>query len=338
MKKPKRTKHGGGAKRGAAGTPTRRERQRSDRPRAAKSTPPVDEELEALAEMLGLIGSAGLAPPRTPLEKAEELVAEAYMSDSKRRRERLARKALEMAPDCADAYVLMAIDAPGPAEARPLLERAIEVAERALGPRPFREDVGNFWLLLETRPYMRARELLAYCLWRLGEREQAVAHYQELLRLNPNDNQGIRYVLAQCYLEMEREEELARLLAAYAEDASAVWMYTAALLAFRRKGPTSANGKKLAKAVKDNPFVPDYLLGRKQLPGESPDLIGWGDESEAIDYAAAHKTFWERTPHALDWLRYALGGWVLPPEHWPKSEPESPAGTHEHDAPGAHSD
>lgn len=40
---------------------------------------------------------------------------------------------------------------------------------------------------------MRARAALAGTLWRLGRREEAVDHQRELLRLNPNDNQGLRY-------------------------------------------------------------------------------------------------------------------------------------------------
>jgi hypothetical protein len=38
--------------------------------------------------------------------------------------------------------------------------------------------------------------------------------------------------------------------------------------------------------------VPAYLLCRKRLPRLLPDLVGFGDENEAIAYAA----------DALDWL------------------------------------
>jgi tetratricopeptide (TPR) repeat protein len=85
--------------------------------------------------------------------------------------------------------------------ARDLYEMGVRAGERALGEEFFTEEVGNFWGILETRPYMRAREGLANALWALGERDQALAHYREMLELNPVDNQGVRYELADCLLE-----------------------------------------------------------------------------------------------------------------------------------------
>lgn len=82
-----------------------------------------------------------------------------------------------------------------------LYEQGVEAGERALGSEAFEEWEGHFWGILETRPYMRARHGLALCLWEAGESKKAIEHYTEMLRLNPGDNQGIRYVLAGCLLE-----------------------------------------------------------------------------------------------------------------------------------------
>jgi hypothetical protein len=70
----------------------------------------------------------------------------------------------------------------------------------ALGPRGFKEYAGHFWGFLETRPYMRARAGLAGTLLKLGDVDGALAHYRDMLKLNPNDDQGIRYVLAGCLI------------------------------------------------------------------------------------------------------------------------------------------
>lgn len=45
--------------------------------------------------------------PSTPLEEAQEIMYGAWEARGKQR-ERLARKALEVSPECADAYVLLA--------------------------------------------------------------------------------------------------------------------------------------------------------------------------------------------------------------------------------------
>ena len=103
----------------------------------------------------------------------------------------LARKAPEIAPDCADAYVLLAEEtAATVSEARDLYERGVAAGERALGEELFRKEAGHFWAMLETRPYMRARAGLAICLWELGEREGALDHWVDMLRLNPADSLG----------------------------------------------------------------------------------------------------------------------------------------------------
>jgi hypothetical protein len=73
----------------------------------------------------------------------------------------LARKALALWPDRADAYVLLAQAALSVEEARELLERVVAAGERAAGRCVFVEDAGEFWLIFETRPYMRARAALA---------------------------------------------------------------------------------------------------------------------------------------------------------------------------------
>ena len=105
----------------------------------------------------------------------------------------------------------------------------------ALGPRGFEQYAGHFWGFLETRPYMRARAGLAGALLQLGDVDGALAHYRDMLKLNPNDNQGIRYVLAGCLLRQGNDGALKELLADY-EDERAFWLYTRALAAFREGG------------------------------------------------------------------------------------------------------
>jgi hypothetical protein len=57
--------------------------------------------------------------------------------------------------------------------------------------------------------------------------------------------------------------------------------------------------------------VPLYLLGHKSLPGALPELIGFGDESEAVAYFARALSAWLRTPGALEWLRQNVDGRLL---------------------------
>lgn len=265
------------------------------------------EELQQFLDQT-LTGSRGKMPrraARTPIEEAQDLMYEAWEAHGADR-VALACRALEISPDCADAYVLLAEEtATSLAEARDLYAQGVAAAERALGERPFKKDAGHFWGLISTRPYMRARAGLAQCLWEMGEREAAVDHFQDMLRLNPNDNQGLRFLLSNWLLGLGRDDNLGRLLEDYREDATAAWAYTWALWAFRRQDDSPESRRRLKKALKQNPHVPDYLLGHKRLPRWLPDALGFGDESEAADYAAGAMAIWEGTPGALDWLAAA---------------------------------
>ncbi len=252
------------------------------------------------------------AAPITPLEEAQEVVYRALETTGPQRL-RLARRALEVSPDCADAYVLLAEASRDPQEAKRHYAQGVRAGERALGPDVFREDAGHFWGILETRPYMRARQGLAAALWALGERREALGHLQALLRLNPGDNQGLRYTLASWLLAVGDEAALEELLQQYPEEGSATWAYTRALAAFRRHGPSSQADAALREALTTNPFVPAYLLGRKKLPRQLPAYVGFGDEQEAVAYIAEAAEGWLATPPALEWLASLLARNALPP-------------------------
>jgi tetratricopeptide (TPR) repeat protein len=239
----------------------------------------------------------------TPLEQAQDKMYEAWEARSRKARVRLAREALAISPDCADAYVLLAEEtARTPYEALKLYEEGVRAGERALGPEAFAENAGHFWRILETRPYMRARAGVAECLWEMGEAGQAAEHYQELLRLNPGDNQGNRYMLAQLLLQEGRDEELGALLKEYEEEASVEWAYTRALWLFRSEGASSRASRTLQEAFDENRFVPIFMLDLQQLPEDPPEYISPGGESEAVDYLINNGDYWVDTPGAFEWF------------------------------------
>jgi hypothetical protein len=238
------------------------------------------------------------------LQKAQDVMYQAWDERNPGRRIILAHEALSISPDCTDAYVLLAEEeADTVGRALEYYRQGVEAGERSLGEAYFEENAGYFWGLLETRPYMRARQGLANTLWALEREEEAITHYRDMLRLNPNDNQGIRYSLLNLLLRLNRDAEAQELLEEYEEDGMAEWLYTRALLAFRAGGASQAAERALREALEMNPHVPAYLIGRKRIPGRLPDYIGWGDESEAAAYASSYLSSWRRTPGAADWLR-----------------------------------
>jgi len=229
---------------------------------------------------------------------------DAWDANDKKRRIALAEKALELSPLCADAYVLLAQETAGNSDqAIELYRQGVEAGEKAIGKTAFRDDVGHFWGLLETRPYMRARHGLAQALWNKGLRDETVTHYRDMLRLNPNDNQGIRYLLLDCLLILGRDDDAAKLVKRYRDDGSAAWSWSRALLTFRRSGDCPESRSVLSQAIGDNTHVAALLLGDKKMPRQLPAYIGMGDENEAVAYVHGAAAAWATTSGALAWLK-----------------------------------
>ncbi len=277
------------------------ERMFADMDRYFRENPPesVDEMNQAASQLFSgrKIGDL-VTQPETPLEEAQELCYRAFDTHG-RGRVRLARKALEICPDCADAYVILAEQA-GTLEAKiDNYTKGVAAAERALGPEVFQEHAGHFWGVSSTRPYMRARFGLAQSLEQDDRIEEAADHYRELLRLNPNDNQGVRYVLMPKLLRLGRDAEAARLLKEHDEQ-SANWAYARALLAFRLSGRSTAARRELRDAFRTNPHAPELLLQQRPLP-MPPHYSPGSPEEAAVCAEELHCAFAE-TEGALAWL------------------------------------
>jgi tetratricopeptide (TPR) repeat protein len=254
--------------------------------------------LPALLEPL----EAAPSTAATALEQAQELARQAFDTRG-RRRVQLARKALEISTDCADAYGVLAEQAAEPEAALDLYVQALAAGERALGTAAFAEEAEPFWGSIRTRPYMRARLGLAHCLADLGRADEAVDHYQALLHLNPHDDQGVRHTLLPVLLEAGRDAEAGTLLAQYRDEVGAVWQYGWALWAFRQEGDSPAAKARLRQAFRANPRVSKYLTGKLELPELLPDAYAPGSEDEAVLCADALESVWRSTPDAERWLR-----------------------------------
>jgi len=283
--------------------PDRRSHERmfADMDRYFQEHPPADasQMQETMARLFaGKKIDELVTQPETPAEKAQELCFEAFSTHG-RRRVQLARQALEVCADCADAYVILAEQA-GTLEAKlDHYAKGVAAGERALGPQPFEEHGGHFWGVSSTRPYMRARLGLALCLDEAGRSDEAVDHFQEMLRLNPNDNQGVRYLLMPKLMQSGRDAEAARLLKDFREE-SANWAYARALLAFRLSGRSAATRRELREAFRTNPHVPQLLL-EDELP-PTPPHYSPGSPEEAVICCEELGPALAETEGALDWL------------------------------------
>ena len=260
-------------------------------------------------DMFRMFGTVTHMEHDSKLAKAQQLMYQAWEERNPAKRIALAREALKLSEDCSDAYVLLAEEeASTVLQALEYYQAGVDAGKRVLDTDYFEENKGHFWGLLETRPYMRSMEGMASCLWQIGRKAEAVEIYWQMLHLNPGDNQGIRYVMVDLLLNMNQMSELEKLIKLYQDDFSAVWLYTKALIAYRKKGAHPSANRALKSALKENPHVYDYLSGKKRISNRLPSFIGIGDDAEAVVYAASHLNYWRQTPGALEWLEHERKG------------------------------
>jgi len=235
-------------------------------------------------------------------QKAQDLIWDAWELDNPEDRVELALKALELDSNCADAYNLLAED-----KAESYLEtlnyylKAIEAGKKTLG-NEFEEFKGTFWGFHETRPYMRAMGGLAHTFFQSNQIEKAIDTWEEMLILNPSDNQGVRYMLITALLAIRKYKAAEKLIKTYKNDASATWLYSKAYLFFNQEAKKPLATKALIKAMKYNPYVPLLLFGLRDMPDEMPEYLGFGDENEAVEYANSAIYLWAENKKAFIWF------------------------------------
>lgn len=297
--------------RGKRGKKKRKPAARKKR-QPSSATPSFAPDRRMMEKTMGLLSeTGGPADAENALRRAQELIYDAWEKPRAIHRIRLAKRALKISDRCADAHCILAED-----EAKTLLEerehyeRAVAVGEKAVGPQAFKDYAGHFWGILETRPYMRAREALANCLWECGERADAIDHLLGMLKLNPNDNQGVRYVLATWLLSVRDHDAAEELLQTYKNDYSANWHYSRTLLALR-KGDEASSRRYLADAWEFNPHVPGLLIGAVEISIPLPEHYALGSPDEAVFYVLDDRENWASTEGALPWLAEAIQ--TLPP-------------------------
>jgi tetratricopeptide (TPR) repeat protein len=262
------------------------------------------EQTQTLFQEHGISRDTSQLPPLSLIDLAQAIVDHALSDDvpSLSEDEQLARSefALFLDPTCTDAYLIQSeISAKRRSYqvARETYEKAIAIAAEQLGPEAFTKKGQGIWHDLESRPYLRTRTALAFLLWQnMGLLYEAIAHFQALLTLNPDDNQGNRFALRCCLLEAGDDTALEAALERFRTSMDTTWHYTYACWRFRHQPPpkdnplTSEATTALRTAFSYNLHVPTLLLAS---PESLPKLEELGPYAKAIG---------QRLPCMLGWL------------------------------------
>jgi len=231
---------------------------------------------------------------------------------SGRRSEALAhcRKAIDIHPDCIDAMLMAAeIEIRDPETRLEALAEICNAGIRDLGEKFIKRHAGDFWGILETRPYMRALAAFAGALQadvRRERREQALEVYEEMLRLNPGDNQGIREPLVSLLLALGMPDRAERWLEAYADDDMLAMEWLRAIALFARGAERERDARQAAaRAARANVYVLPYALGVRPMPRRRAGeyVLGPDSPSEALHVADMILPIVREMKGLKDWLR-----------------------------------
>ncbi len=238
---------------------------------------------------------------------AREIV-EAARETTEDRREALAKRAIEVWPDCADAWRLLASWAVPGAERVRLLREAVSAAARALGRSPAADPSPPslpMWDESEdARAYLEAHAALCDALRAAGADEEALAEERRLLGEDPDDVLGRAGAVAARLLAAGRDEDAREWLSRHERDVMPVWVWLRVLARLRGEERAAATVA-LAEAMTVAPLVAPLLHGR---------FAGFGDPEhgsrdaweQARGAAEALRPAFAATPGALDWLRERL--------------------------------
>ena len=152
------------------------------------------------------------------VETAYDYLELAESATTKKEALKYAKKAAELEPDNLDAMTLVIeLTCTSNEKLTEKYKNLIAEAEDKLKEQGYFEDdnIGEFWLIFETRPYMRLLEKYASHFVQCGQMRLAIDEYEEMLRLCNNDNLGVRYTLMHLYTFLEDEQSALELYKKY---------------------------------------------------------------------------------------------------------------------------
>jgi len=228
-------------------------------------------------------------------ETADDYLEKAYNARSRKDKLKNAQKALELEPNNCDAMKMM-IDLTCASENSRLegFEQALAKADAWLKKEGYLpENMGHFWGVPETRPYMRLKrayidELLDYDMY-----GKAMSECERMVELSENDNLGVRYQLMGLYCFLDREREALKLHKKYGHLEETQMLLPLCVLYYNKRKLSKAKNylERLCKANPDTEEFLDAIVQRRidkytenhnsdvYRPGSAEELVMTFDEN-----------------------------------------------------------
>lgn len=180
----------------------------------------IEEANEKLQEFIKMYNNDELEYENTPLDEAYEILEKAQNAKNEKEAIKLAKKAYEKSSECFDAILFQCDLEKNGIKRMKMLNEGLEIEKNRLVKEKYfdKENIGDFYGMFETRPYIRGLIIKAEYLLEEGKLRQAESICREILRLNKNDNLGARYLLMAILATLEEEKDMLKLYKKYPEE------------------------------------------------------------------------------------------------------------------------
>ena len=277
-----------------------------------------DEQLEKLFQEFMEQYNAGLDDaPSLSKENAKSVYDWLELSEqqnTKKAQRECLEKAKELEPKNLDVLLrILLLEKKSYWEYIPEVQKILALGKEDLKKRKlYKESMGDFYMVLETRPYMRVLQFYLTILAGSYMIQQAIAVAKEMLKLNQNDNLGARYTLMALYVYTEDEFNVRKLIREHKEEEdSAFFTMPLALLKFRQGKWEEA--KAILEKVKAQykgftTFLRDAAAGRDALYDEDfhNDYYQPFTRSELITIVLDCDFLWDNAQEFFQWAKTVM--------------------------------
>ena len=190
-------------------------------------------------------------------------------------------KAIELNPDNFDAWISKIRLRTDVFDKLKDLDILLEKEEEKLRKEGFFQDIGYFWGMFETRPYMRGLALKCETLESLCRITEAIQVAETMIKLCTNDNLGVRYHLISYYAIQGNLKKALQLRKKYKNERS-LGFYLPLALCYFRLGMYDECKSTLLEAQDANRYVIRMLKRKNILDTEPEEFYSPGKESEVL--------------------------------------------------------
>jgi len=232
-------------------------------------------------------GENNINNPTKRLTKATAQTSDDYLELAKQTpapniRLRYLRKALELDPLNFDATsILINLKDLSTESLVKEYTKAYADAKNTLAKEGYmtQDCIGDFWLILETRPFMRLMYNYMIALINTNRLHDAIELLKEALTFNTSDNLGLRYDLMHIYVKLQRFDDALKLHAQYKKDERLSMLLPLSVLYYTTRNYTKSRNilKKLAASKQFcdvftliNSYGLDYAV-EEAIPSMLPD-------------------------------------------------------------------